>query len=105
MRVVCEETGQLLLLEGKLDVTTVADVRPVLHEAVDSGSDDLIVDLSAVEVVDATGLGVLVGVHRRASREGRRLVLRSVPPRVQRLLAVTRLSRILAIEPTTPALV
>jgi anti-anti-sigma factor len=104
MQVVSEETGQLLRLQGRLDVTTVADIRTVLHEAVDLGADDLVVDLSDVELVDATGLGVLVGVHRRASRLGRRLVLRGVPPRVLRLLAVTRLSRILAIEPSVPAI-
>lgn len=104
MRVVSEETGQLLRLQGRLDVTTVADIRSLLHEAVDCGSDDLVIDLSDVELVDATGLGVLVGVHRRASRLGRRLVLRGVPPRVLRLLTVTRLSRILAIEPGVPAL-
>jgi anti-anti-sigma regulatory factor len=39
-----------------------------------------------------------MGVHRRAGRCGRRLVLRGVPPQMQRLLVATRLHRILAIE-------
>src|SRR5579883_541978 len=67
-----------LCLAGRLDVSTVADVRIALHEALDSGSGDLVVNLAQVEVGDATGLGVLVGAHRRAGRRGRRLVLRGV---------------------------
>jgi anti-anti-sigma regulatory factor len=41
---------------------------------------------------------VIMGAHRRAGRCGRRLVLRGVPPQMQRLLVATRLHRILAIE-------
>jgi anti-anti-sigma factor len=87
-----------LRLAGRLDVSTVADVRIALHEALDRGSGDLVVNLAEVEVGDATGLGVLVGAHRRAGRRGRRLVLRGVPPRLQRLLAATKLHRILTID-------
>ena len=48
-------------LPARLDGSTVADVRLTLHTALDSGPGDLVVDCSAVEVVDAVGLGVLVG--------------------------------------------
>ncbi|WP_345397603.1 STAS domain-containing protein [Nonomuraea salmonea] len=51
-------------------------VRERLHEALDSGEGDLILDLSKLEMIDATGLGVLVGAHRRAISVRRRLVLR-----------------------------
>ncbi|GGK85944.1 anti-sigma factor antagonist [Sphaerisporangium melleum] len=83
---------------SRLDVGTVATLRPCLHEAVESGEGDVIVDLSDLEMIDSAGLGVLVGTHRRALRAGRRLVLRGVPPRVMRLLAITRLHRVLRVE-------
>src|SRR5206468_7547502 len=62
------------------------------------GTGDLVVDLGRAELIDATGLGVLVGTHRRADRAGRRLVLRAVPDRIDRLLIATRLHRVLAVE-------
>lgn len=93
-----EVPGRAVSLAGRLDVVSVADVRTVLHAAVDGGSGDLVVDLSALELLDATGLGVLVGTHRRAARAGRRLVLRDVPPRVMRLLVRTRLNRVLNVD-------
>lgn len=85
-------------LPARLDGSTVADVRLTLHTALDSAPGDLVVDCAAVEVVDAIGLGVLIGVHRRAHAEGRRLVLADPQPRVLRLLAVTRLHRVLHLE-------
>ncbi|MET8139347.1 STAS domain-containing protein [Sphaerisporangium sp. NPDC005288] len=83
---------------SRLDVGTVAELRPRLHEAVESGEGDMFVDLSGLEMIDSAGLGVLVGTHRRALRAGRRLVLRGVPPRVMRVLAITRLHRVLRVE-------
>ncbi|HLL37860.1 STAS domain-containing protein [Streptomyces sp. NPDC052773] len=87
-----------VVVEGRLDVRTAADARAALHSAVDGGVGDIVLDLSALDSWDATGLGVIMGAHRRAGRCGRRLVLRGVPPQMQRLLVATRLHRILAIE-------
>ncbi|WAX77890.1 STAS domain-containing protein [Streptomyces sp. KMM 9044] len=87
-----------LVVGGRLDVRSAADARTALHAAVDDGVGDLLLDLSELDSWDATGLGVIMGAHRRAGRCGRRLVLRDVPLQMQRLLVATRLHRILAIE-------
>lgn len=100
LEVICDAFGTVLGLSGKLDVHTAADVRNALVDAVAAGSGELALDLSALEAVDATGLGVLVGAHRRAQRAGRTLVLVDVQVPVARLLLVTRLDRVLAIRRT-----
>lgn len=87
--------GHLLALTGRLDVHSAADVRLALADAVEQGADALVLDLSDLQAVDATGLGVLVGAHRHAGRAGRTLVLRDVSQQVGRLLRVTRLDRVL----------
>lgn len=95
-----------VVLTGRLDVATVSAVRDRLDAALGSGLGDLVVNLAGVEVMDATGLGMLVGLHRRAAKAGRRLVLRDVPPRLLRLLTATRLHKVLVVEPAaapTPA--
>ena len=58
-----------------------------------AASGELVLDLAALEAVDATGLGVLVGAHRRAQRAGRTLVLADAPRAVGRLLFLTRSTR------------
>ena len=98
-----ETPGTVISLTGRLAAATVAEVRAQLVAALEAGDGDLLVDLEGVELVDASGLGVLVGAHRLATRMERRLVLRSVPPRIERLLAATHLNRVLAFDETACA--
>lgn len=87
--------GVRVALSGRLDVSAAADVRLALAAQVDLGSGELVLDLARLRAVDATGLGLLLGAHRRSARAGRVLVLLDVPPVVRRLLALTRLDRVL----------
>lgn len=91
-----------LRLAGRLDVTTVGGVRTALNAAIEGGAGDLTVSLADVEMVDATGLGVLVGAHRRARAAGRRLVLHDLPPRISRVLTTARLYHILHVAAPQP---
>jgi anti-sigma B factor antagonist len=86
------------VMPARLDVTTGTEVRDALGIALDASLDEVVVDCSDLEVLDAVGLGVIVGIHRRARSRGRRLVLLGVRPPVMRLLAVTRLHRVLYLE-------
>ena len=97
------QQGHFLALSGRLDVHAAADVRLELADAVDRGEGELVVDLAALESVDATGLGVLVSAHRRAQRAGRTLVLEDIPAQVERLLLVTRLDKVLQTRRTLAA--
>lgn len=90
-----QSPGARIALRGRLDVAAATDARLALASAVDAGAGDLVLDLTGLVAVDATGLGVLVGAHRRASRQGRTLVLHDAPAPVARVLRLTRLDRVL----------
>src|SRR6185369_9593233 len=80
-----------LVLEvgGEIDVYTAPKLRERLVEMVNSGHRHVVVDLNRVEFLDSTGLGVLVGAHRRLrAREGS---LNLVCPH-ERLLKVFRIT-------------
>jgi anti-anti-sigma factor len=98
LHITIDVTEGVLVLHGRVDVLSVAELRESLHTAVDAGVGDLVVDVSDIELVDATGLGAILSAHRRARRAGRRLVLRGVGPDLHRLLHRTRMNRILAFE-------
>ena len=100
MQVTIRREGAELSLAGWLDARGAAPARLALQEAVRRGEGDLVVDIAGVELVDATGLGVLVGAHRSAQRSGRVLVLQDPSERLRRVLAVTRLDRVLAVTRT-----
>lgn len=95
MQIEVQVAGRQVTLSGRLDAHTVSGARSALHQAVQEGEGDLEVRVDGLEIWDATGLGVLVGAHRLAGRHGRRLVLVGVPPRIERLLRLTRLHHVL----------
>lgn len=97
------EPGRRVALVGHLDVHGAADLRLALADSIEHGDGELVIDLAALEAIDATGLGVLVGAHRRAGRRGRTLVLRDVTPAVGRVLLITRLDRVLRTDRTDAA--
>lgn len=93
-----ESATDLVKIGSHLDVRNVGEMRTVLTAAQDSAVTDLVIDMSALEVIDAAGLGLLAAAHVRGERIGHRLVLRSCSKELRRVLAVTRLNRVLYIE-------
>ncbi|HTA38573.1 MAG TPA: STAS domain-containing protein [Candidatus Acidoferrales bacterium] len=86
-------------LSGSLDIATSPSVRAALSDASD-GKHDVVVDLTLLEFLDSTGLGAMIGAHRRATENGGslRLVVKDGP--ILRLLNITGLIRVLAVYHT-----
>jgi anti-anti-sigma factor len=97
----------LVAIAGTVDITSASSLRTALTGAVERALADgravLAVDLHELEFVDAAGLGVLLGAHRRARRGGCRVRLVRVPADIARVLVVTRLYRLFDVEYAGPA--
>jgi anti-anti-sigma factor len=91
-----DSPGREATLRGALGVRTVSEIRSRLQRLLAEGDGDLVLHLGEAEVLDATGLGVLVGLHQRARRAGRRLVIAEASERLERLLRITKLHLVLA---------
>lgn len=91
-------------LGAHLDVRTVGAAREQLYEVIGESGGDVVIDMAALESIDAAGLGMLTAVHLRCERAGHRLLLRNCPRDIRRVLAVTRLNRILHVERAAAAL-
>jgi anti-sigma B factor antagonist len=94
-----EEGGETLIfkLRGSLDIATAPTIRAALMDATDKGNHHLIVDLTGLEFLDSTGLGVLIGAHRRTvERKGSfQLIVHEGP--ISRLLNITGLIAVFAV--------
>ncbi len=62
--------ARVLTVAGDVDVATAGAFRDKAAEVLEAGACDLVVDLDRVDFLDSTGLGVLVAIHRRATRQG-----------------------------------
>jgi anti-sigma B factor antagonist len=93
-----------LRVTGEVDVKTAAQIAESGRIALtERPGHPLVVDLGRVTFMDSTGLGVLVDLRRIAAEFGAELRLRDVPPRVQKILAITALDAVFAVEPSPGA--
>ncbi len=90
--------GPLVRVRGDLDLETA----PVLTEQLKAllGPYLTVVDLSDVEFMDSTGLGVLVGAHTESAARGGGLALVGPQLRVQKILRITKLHKVFTVYNT-----
>jgi anti-sigma B factor antagonist len=97
-----ERDAVVLRLEGNL--TFGAGERSFsdqVQSLLEEGIHRIIVDLGQVEFVDSSGLGALIRAHTSANRSDGALSLVRVGPQMRNLLAVARLTDVLAIFDNT----
>jgi anti-anti-sigma factor len=90
-------------LRGDLCIASAPALREHLLSLLRPPVSQLIIDLSAVERADASGLAVLVASGRRAGLLGGSLRLAAPSPEVTRVLAATGMDRHLDVFPTLQA--
>ncbi|MEA1866712.1 MAG: STAS domain-containing protein [Thermodesulfobacteriota bacterium] len=82
--------------ENRLDASITADFKSKLAEFVDNGSVNLVINLSGVDLIDSSGLGVLVSVLKVIGTSGE-IKLCELMKNVGAVFEVTRLNKIFAI--------
>ena len=95
-----EEAGgvRVLRLNGSLTQRGVADVGPVFSDAIATGGvPDVVVDLSAVDVIATTGITMLLVADRELKQRGGRMVLATARGLVRDVLLRCRLDKVLRI--------
>ena len=93
--------------EGSVTIVTIEGVirlgesarkfSAYLEDLLKEGVPSVLVDLSAIDHVDSTGLGELVGYLQRFTEEGRRLALLNPHRRILNLLKLTKLDEVFPI--------
>lgn len=86
----------ILAVGGEVDVATAPRLREKLIELVNDGHHQIVVDLSAVEFLDSTGLGVLVGALKRVRTHDGDLALVCTESRVLKVFEITGLTKVFA---------
>ena len=88
----------LIQVGGEIDLATGPQLLAVLVELVDRGCYQLIVDLEQVTFLDCAGIRVLVDALRRVQEHGGSLRLVRPTRRVERVLALTGMTRVFPID-------
>jgi anti-sigma B factor antagonist len=80
-------------LQGTVDVTAANQLTLALSRLADENIHDLVVDLTAAELVDSAAIAALVLAQKQARRRHGDLVLAGVTDRTRRVLEMTGLDR------------
>jgi anti-sigma B factor antagonist len=68
--------------------------RALIHDMLDAGKTNILLNMSEVYYIDSSGLGELVAAYTTASRRGGNLKLMKLTPRVQDVVQLTRVYRV-----------
>ena len=85
---------------GEIDVYTAPKLREQLVDLVNQGRYHLVVDMEAVDFLDSTGLGVLVGGLKRVRAHDGSLDLVCTQQRILKILKITGLTEVFGIYET-----
>ncbi len=77
-------------IEGSLSSEYVLNFQSVLDDIYESGS-NVILDVSGLEYVDSSALGIIIKYHNRFEGDGKKFVLVKVSREVEEMLRVTGL--------------
>ena len=81
-------TGPITLGQG------TSRFRDLIHETLQAGKKNILLNMSEVYYLDSSGLGELVAAYTTVSREGGKLKLMKLTKRVQDVVQLTKVYRI-----------
>lgn len=80
---------------GRLNLVSASQLRSRIEDVVATGSKRFVIDLSAVEFIDSSGLGALISGLKHARQAGGDLRIAAPGEQARVVLGLTNLDRIL----------
>lgn len=99
------EVGDKSVVEaaGEVDVYTAPQLDEELTRIVESGTYALVVDLTNVDFLDSTGLGVLVKTLKRVREHGGSLAIVATADRITKVFRITGLDSVMTLTDSVDA--
>ncbi|MDZ5474090.1 STAS domain-containing protein [Bacillus sp. 31A1R] len=85
-------------LVGDLYVEEATEIRERLLKQIDQGVQSMTVDVSELNYIDSSGLGVLIAIHKRCTSKGGFVKIKGIKGNIKELFELTRLDRVFEIE-------
>lgn len=93
----------MVTVGGEVDVYTAPMLRDAISDLVADGSHDILVDMTSVDFLDSTGLGVLVGGLKKVRAHNGSLELVCRQERLLKIFRITGLAKVFAIHDSLDA--
>src|SRR5688500_3022404 len=90
--------ADVLTLRGEIDVYTAPRLRQAIIDLVEGGARHIVVDMGAVDFLDSTGLGVLVGGLKRVKIQDGELSIVTSQDKILKIFDITGLNKVFSIH-------
>jgi anti-sigma B factor antagonist len=92
-----------LVIEGQLDALSVSDLRGDLDKLVATRPKNVEVDLSALRMIDSSGVGALVSLYKRVRTQGGNVVIKGIRDQPLAIFQLLKLDRFMLPKDKKPA--
>jgi anti-sigma B factor antagonist len=98
-----EQGWSVLSVKGRLDSTSVDRFSRECAEWIDKGTNDVVLDLSALEYVSSAGLSSILGAAKRVQERHGRLAIAGLRGLVKEVFSISGFETVLATFPDVEA--
>ena len=101
MQLAFEEKGDVTIVrvqEAKLTYPVLSAFFSEVRQRVEGGARQVLIDLAAVGYLDSASIGCLMDVHRLLQEKGGALRLSGLQPRVETMISMTGVNRIIDVH-------
>ena len=95
----------LVALKGELDLACANNLKEELYKAVEEKFADVVIDMTDLEYIDSTGIGVLVGLMKKLRTDGKDIKISNAKDNVKRIFKITGLDQIINMKVLDSSLV
>lgn len=85
-------------LQGELDVSTADKLKEHLHSLADKKIIDMKINLTNLEYIDSTGLGVMIGILKKLKISDKEIYIINPKSNVKKIFTITGLDKIFKVE-------
>jgi anti-sigma B factor antagonist len=85
---------------GQADLHTAPELRAAINDAIESGAQALVIDLSEATFIDSMTLGVLLGALKQLRPTGGSVSVVCSDAHIRRIFEITLLDRVFALHET-----
>jgi anti-sigma B factor antagonist len=85
----------VLRIEGELDANSVPDLRPTLDSIAGQKPPQVVIDLSALRLIDSSGVGAIVSLFKTVRAYGGSVTTKGVRDQPLAIFRLLRLDRVL----------
>ncbi len=89
--------GNIVFLSGEVDVGNCGVFKEELGKIIEKATDDVTLDLSALDYIDSAGLGILVGVYKRLQEKNFSMKVVNANEYIKKLFRITKLETLFTV--------